>query len=506
VLKTGAPYLIGADAGTSSCKTILMDQRGNILANAQIGYTTDFPREGWAEQDPEDWYRALVQGVRQCIGSAHVPAEEIVALSVCGPAHNVVLLDGDDHVLQPVILWSDRRSISQAEWLEQEYGSRVYAITYQPVNPSWSLAQLLWTRQNRSEIWKRVRRIVIGKDYLSYRLTGSWRTDWYDAMGTQMFDARTGEWSSVLCRALDLPLERLPPVGDAVAVSGRVTPSAAKDTGLTSATLVAVGSGDSVVEALSAGVVEPGQCIVKLGTAGNVNVVTARPRPSEGTLTYRHVMPRRWYTIAATNSGTGSVTWFCDIFDIAKAMPRSESLPAMERLAGRVAPGSEGLIFHPYLQGERCPYWDPALRGDFVGITLRHQRQHFARAVLEGVAFSLRDCLQLLRELEVPTTQFLLMGGGARSALWRTIVADVLNVELEVAPTNVTAYGAALVAGVSSGVFGDLHQAANIKKTGRESILPDPRNAATYDRLHALYRRAAQRLAHIDHALHDSTV
>jgi xylulokinase len=497
------PYLIGADAGTSGCKVTLIDSAGHVLAGSQAGYKTNFPRPGWAEQDPEDWHRALVQAVRQCIETADVPARDVAALSVCGPAHNVVLLDRDRCALQPVIHWSDLRSTPQAAWLEAEHGSTIYEITYQRVNPVWTLPQLLWVRQNQPEVWQRIHRVVIGKDYLSYRLTGSWRTDWYDAMGTQMFDARAREWSQPICELLGLPLDRLPPVSDATEITGKVTAAAAQETGLATGTPVAVGSGDSVVEALGAGVVEPGQCIVKLGTAGNVNVVTAEPRPDRRTLTYCHVVPDRWYTIAATNSGASSAKWFREAFNLKARSPGAGGRFLVDRMAAEVPPGSEGLIFHPYLQGERSPYWDPALRGDFIGITIRHQQQHFARAVLEGVAFSLRDCVELVRDLGISITETRLMGGGACSALWRQIVANVLGMDLLVSAEGTTAYGAALLAGVASGVFSDVQEAAMSAIHTQGNVQSDPKNAARYAQLYPLYRQATQSLGPIYHALRE---
>jgi xylulokinase len=503
-LKAVPPYLMGADVGTSSCKVVLIDSHGQTLARARAGYATDFPHAGWAEQNPQDWYHALSQATQRCLQTANVPAQDVLALSVCGPAHNVVLLDRDGRVLQPVILWSDRRSAPQADWLEEGFGTSIYEITYQAVSPGWSLAQLLWVRQNRPALWQRVDRVIIGKDYLSYRLTGSWRTDWYDAMGTQMFDAGDGIWSRLICDILGLSVDRLPPVSDATDITGKVTPAAAEDTGLAPGTLVAVGSGDSVVEALGAGVVKPGQCIVKLGTAGNVSVVTAAPRPDRKTLTYRHVIPELWYTITATNSGASSANWFQDAFGLAAIPAEAADVSVVEHLAGGAPAGSEGLIFHPYLQGERSPYWDPLLRGDFVGITMSHALEHLCRAVLEGVAFSLRDCRELLRDLELPITEFRIMGGGARGRLWRQILADVFNSEMTVASAEATSYGAALVAGVAARVFSDLNTAARIRTRGHEIVQPDPKAAAVYARLFPVYRRVTQCLTPISHALGDA--
>ena len=495
------PCLAGADVGTTNCKAVVIDRTGRILASSQVGYPTRFPRPGWAEQDPEDWHRTFVQAVRECIAAAGISPAQILALGLCGPAHNVVLLDSAGHVLRPVILWSDRRSTAQASWLHDRHGELIFRTTYQPVNPSWTLSQLLWIRHHEPDIWRRIHRVVIGKDYLTYRLTGSWQTDWYDALGTQLFDARLREWSGEICDVLQLPGACLPPVTDATMIAGKVTRQAACDTGLAEGTLVAVGSGDSSVEALGVGVVEPGQCIVKLGTSGTVNLITALPRPHPQTMTYYHLPAGRWCTIAATNSGAAAASWFGQAFNLGG--DNLELAAAIDRLSAPLPPGSEGLIFHPYLQGERSPHWDPHLRGSFVGITVQHHQGHFARAVLEGVAFSLRECLDLLRGMDLPISQTRIMGGGARSAVWRQIVADVLHTELLLPDLESTAYGAALVAGVAGGLYSDVLEAARVARPVREVVVPGAKAVACYERLYPLYKRITQSLTPICHTLSD---
>jgi xylulokinase len=260
-------------------------------------------------------------------------------------------------------------------------------------------------------------------------------------------------------------------------------------------TPLAVGSGDSVVEALGAGIVKPGQCIVKLGTAGNVNVVAAEPRPDRRTLTYCHVMPGQWFTVVPTNCGAAAAAWFREAFSLQAAPTQQKDSLLVDQLAAEVAPGSKGLIFHPYLQGERAPHWDPKLRGGFVGVTVRHRQSHFARAVLEGVAFSMRDCMGLVRELGLPVAECTLMGGGARSALWRQVVADVLDKELKVFAAETTSYGAALIAGVAAGVYSDPADAARHAVRPAGTVQPDPANVAIYDRSYVRYQQVAQSLA-----------
>ncbi|NOK62772.1 MAG: xylulokinase [Chloroflexi bacterium AL-W] len=489
-------YLLGADIGTSSCKVVLINTRGDTIATSRIAYQTNYPHTNWAEQNPEEWYDHFCQAVRQCIQSAHVATASIHAVSVCGPAHDVVLLDRHGRALQSVILWSDRRSTPQAQWLENLYGDVIFDTSYQPVSPHWTLAQLLWIKERQPEIWQQMTRLMIRKDYICYRLTGSWATDWYDAIGTQLFDVQQGRWSQALCDLIDLPMSYLPPVRDATAISGRVTQQASEDTGLAVGTCVAVGSGDSVVEALGAGVFEPGQGIVKLSTSGSVSVVTATPRPSHKTITYHHLIPDRWYSIAATNSGAAAAQWFVDVFG---RVPMSGNL---DQIAAKAEPGNLGLIFHPYLQGERAPHWDPYLRSDFVGITIQHQQQHFARAVLEGVAFSLRDCLELCYSLDLDIHEFYVLGGGARSPLWRQIIADIFGHTLIETPTvNLAAYGAALLAGVAHRTFASFEEAVLMGKQQQTVTEPNPKTIPLYADLYVLYQRLTKSLAPIYHDL-----
>ena len=490
--------LLGADIGSSSCKVVLIDAAGTFLANSRVPYEPQQTQPGWMEQDPEVWYRAFCAAIKDCLrGQSSDAPKRIQALSVCGPAHTVVLLDSSGKPLRPAILWSDLRSIPQARWLEEQQGDFIFDVSQQPVNPSWTLCQLLWVKQNEPDIWNRLHRIVIHKDYITYRLTGVWNTDPYDAQGTQLFDARLPGWSTELCGLLELTDTALPPVRAAVCTAGTVTEQAAADTGLPTGLSVAVGSGDSVVEALGAGVVAPGQAVLKLATSGVIGVATDGPKPSRRTMTYPYLTPSGWYTICATSSGAASALWFSHGFG-----EEEDNFATIEKMAASVVPGSEGLLFHPYLRGERAPHWDPRLRGDFVGVTADHGKAHFARAVLEGVAFSLRDCREMLSELSIPIDDYRLLGGGARSSLWSQIVADVFDCDLLRIPVDAAAFGAALLAGVTAGVYSDIEAAAAVHMNG-EVVRPQTENRERYQRLFSLYQQTTERLRPIQHALSD---
>lgn len=492
-----SPVLIGVDVGSSGAKAAALNSRGRILAVSDThNYPTHYPRPGWAEQNPEDWYSAACAAIRQCVQAGGFAPQTVAGLAVVGPAHNVALMDEAGHLLGPTIHWSDLRSAPQCDRLESLCGAEIFRTTGQPVNPSWTLAQLLWLKENNPALWRKLRRVLATKDYVRFRLTGVYATDVYDAIGLQLYDLHGDRWSPELCDLLDFPVEWLPPVLPIFEPGGSLLPEAAAATGLLPGTPVAVGSADVTVEAFGIGAVQPGNAIVKLGTAGCINLVTAAPHPSERTLTYRHVTGERGFTIAATNSGTGALAWFRDTF-----FSPETGFEAISALAGQCGPGADGLLFHPYLRGERTPYWNPHLRGDFVGIGAHHSRGHFARAVMEGVAFSLRDCRDAVRALGEPMTSYRIVGGGSRSPLWRQIVCDVLGEAITVPSAEDATFGAALVAGVAAGVFPHWQEA--LASCGQHEALlhPDPATAALYDQYFAVFRDVTQSLAAHDRRL-----
>jgi xylulokinase len=482
VKKSGA-ILIGVDVGSSGAKSTAIDETGAVCsASATYSYPTHCPRPGWAEQDPDDWSQVALTAIRQCLERGRIAPEQVAGLAVVGPAHNVALMDDAGRVLAPTIHWSDLRSAPQCQRLEALCGERIFSVTGQRVNPSWTLAQLLWLKENEPSLWASLRRILATKDYVRYWLTGDYATDAFDAIGLQLYDLHGQRWSSEMCALIDFPVGWLPSVQPSFAQGGRLLPGPAQAAGLCAGTPVAVGSADVTVEALGVGAVEPGSAIVKLGTAGCINLVTQTPHPSAQTLTYRHVTGEYGFTIAATNSGTGALAWFRrTFFDDGVGFER------VSELAAQAPPGAAGLLFHPYLAGERSPYWNPDLRGDFVGISSHHTLAHFARAVMEGVAFSLRDCRDAVQSLGELMTDYRIVGGGSRSALWRQILCDVLGVPLIVPTIQDAAYGAALLASVAVGVFPSWQSALTTCVRQENVLTPDPDRQKLYDRYFAVF-------------------
>lgn len=467
--------LIGVDVGSSGSKAIAIDGSGRILATSATSYLTRYPKPGWAEQDPDDWYRSACSAIRCCLTEGGLRGREIAAVAFVGPAHNAALLDGKGRVLRPVLHWSDLRSSSQAERLERESGREIFALSGQRVNPVWTLPQLLWIRENEPEKWQRIARIQITKDYVRLRFTGAYATDPYDAVGTMLCRLKDGNWSAELCELIGLDPELLPPIRANHELAGKVGSEAAGHSGIPAGTPVGIGAGDSPAEALGVGVVKPGYGTVKLGTAGIVTLVTPAPLPDRRTLTYPYLLNKWGITIGATNSGTATFRWFREKF-----FPGKEFDELVE-MAAAAPPGSEGLIFHPYLMGERTPYWDPAMRGDFVGIGNHHSAYHFARAIMEGVAYSLRDCAETVDSLGVATVERKLLGGGSRSDLWAQILADVLGEQLVKPGVEDASFGAALLAGVSVGVFSDWSAAVRSCVRDVRTIEPDEKRRALYD-------------------------
>ncbi len=491
--------LLGIDVGTSGCKITVIDRQGRVVDEAFGEYQTFHPHPGWSEQNPDDWYAVVCRLLREIFARGTCRANEIAALSLDGSTHNAVLADADFRPLRRAIMWTDQRSVAQAARLEKEAGQEIFKTAYQKPTPTWTLPQLLWVRENEPEVLACTVRILFTKDYVRYRLTGTWETDHIEAQGSMLYDMYERRWSPELCGLIGLPIQCLPPLVRPTDVVGSVTREAAEATGLPEGTPVVAGCSDSAIEDYAAGAIEPGQMILKLATAGNVNVMTAEPHPHPRTLTYSHVIPGLWYTVVATNTAASAERWFRDMFcgeDRARAQEQGTSVYAlMHEQAARIPPGSEGMFFHPYLLGERAPYWDANLRGSFVGATMRHGKAHFQRALLEGVAYSLRDCFRTIVELGLPVHEIRLIGGGAKSPLWSQIISDIFARPV-IRPTGCDAsFGAALLAGVGVGHFASEAEAVRACTHVRDCFEPNPQNTETYARLFSLYCQIHDALA-----------
>jgi xylulokinase len=481
----GALFL-GVDVATTSVKALLVDDAGHVAASASSPLALAAPRPLWSEQDPRDWWAAAVASIRAALERSATAPERIAAVGLTGQMHGLVLLDDAGETLRPAILWNDQRTAVECDEIRARVGrERLIALTGNDALTGFTAPKLLWVRRHEPEVYARARHILLPKDYVRYRLTGAYALDKADGSGTILFDLRARDWSPEMLAALDIPPAWLPPTFEGTAITGVVSAKAAAATGLRAGTPVVAGAGDQAAQAVGVGAVRPGTVALTLGTSGVVFAPTDVPLVEpEGRLhAFCHAVPGRWHLMGVMLSAAGSLQWYRD------TLAPGLTFDALLAEAEEAPPGSEGLLFLPYLTGERTPHPDPLARGAWVGLTSRHRRAHLTRALLEGVAFGLRDGFALLRAAGLGATgEVRVSGGGARSQLWRQILASVLGVELvSVAAGEGAAYGAALLAGVGAGAWPDVDAACALVATG-ERVAPDTDQRAVYDRLYAHYR------------------
>ena len=496
--------LLGIDYGTGGCKVTAIDETGAFVGEASTEYVTYHERPGWSEQEPGDWWEALRASLKK-LAERGVDLKSVAALALDGSTHNAVLMDADWKPIRRTIMWTDQRATSECAALKAGWGEKVFSTCFQMPAPTWTLPQMMWLKGNEPEVLKRVEHVLFVKDYVRYLLTGKPATDSIEAQGTLFFDMKKMSWDAELVELSGLRMSAMPEIIRPTDVVGGVTAAAAAATGLPEGTPVVCGSSDSAVEDYGAGAVEPGDLIVKLATAGNVNSMTAAPHPHPKTLTYSHIVPGMWYSVSATNAAALCMRWFRDTFYAPSAEqandPAGQATPNLYQLIDSEAQtspiGANGVFFHPYLQGERCPYWDPNLRASFAGVSISSTRGDFARALMEGVAFSLRDCYGTLEEMRLPVKRIFLIGGGARSKLWSEIVANVFNCEVAVPVPGDASFGACLLAGAGVGLFGDVKEAVARCLRVDHVIAPDSAAAGKYARLYRCYRKIHDALAPI---------
>lgn len=487
-------YLLGIDVSTTATKALVIDERGEMIAAASDPYDFVTPRPLWAEQNPADWWRACVSVIRRVLEK--IPARDIAGIGLTGQMHGLVLLDADGNVLRPCILWNDQRTGKQCDEITQRAGGakNLLQMIGNPALPGFTAPKILWVRENEPAVYARAAHVLLPKDYLRYKLTGAYATEVSDASGTALLDVAKRNWSDELLHALEVPRAWLPDVHESPVVSAKISASAANETGLLQGTPVVGGGGDQAAQAVGAGIVQQGIVSATLGTSGVVFASSDayRLEPNGLLHAFCHAVPGKWHWMGVMLSAAGSFRWFRDALgEEEKRVSREEKRDAYDILtaeAAKAPAGSEGLIFLPYLTGERTPYPDPDARGVYFGITLRHGKPHFVRATLEGVAYGLRDSLELLRALGLNITQVRASGGGARSPLWRQILADVFH--SEIALVNITegaAYGAALLAGVGAGIYVSVADACAQTIRVTDSVMPS-RDAPVYDEYYQVYR------------------
>jgi len=491
--------VLGIDVSTTATKAVLVDDRGAVVAIGTSEYSFAQPRPLWTEQGPELWWTGAVDAIGKALRSAGAGLDAVEAIGLTGQMHGLVLLDAAGEVLRPAILWNDQRTGAACDAIRSAVGAaRLVEVTGNDALTGFTAPKLVWVRDNEPEVWRRIAHVLLPKDYLRYRLTGDLALDKAGGSGTILFDLAARDWSPEITAALGIDPAWLPPTHEGPEVTGKVTAAAAAATGLRAGTPVVAGGGDQAANAVGVGAVVPGRVALSLGTSGVVFATTDRPlyEPAGRVHAFCHAVPGRWHMMSVMLSAAGSLRWFRD------AVAPGADFGDLVAAAGDVPVGADGLLFLPYLSGERSPHPDPLARGAFVGLTLAHDRRHLTRAVIEGVAFGLRDGLDLMVEAGMAAPdQIRASGGGTASPLWRQVLADVLDAEIAtVNTTEGAAYGAALLAAVGTGWFASVEAAADalVRSTPVAAVGPD---AARYADLHAVYRELYPALAPSFHRL-----
>jgi xylulokinase len=494
---------LGIDVGTSATKTLAIDERGTILGSASAEYPCDHPRPGWSEQDPDHWWEAAQNTIAQLLASGRFKPSDVAGMGLSGQMHGSVFLDAAGRVIRPALLWNDQRTAAECQAIEQKAGGRA-ALIRMVANPAltgFTAPKIIWLRAHEPANWDRVRQVLLPKDYVRYRLTGTFATEVSDASGTLLLDVANRCWSRELLTRLDIDPALLPPCHESPDVSARVSELGSKATGLPVGTPVVGGGGDQPAGAVGNGIVRQGVVSATMGTSGVVFAHTAAlgfdplGRLQRGC----HAVPGAWHVMGVVLAAGGSLQWFRNELgkaEVASARQKGEDpyflLTDEAALAG---PGAEGLFFLPYLTGERTPHFDPDAKGAWVGLTVRHGRAHLIRSVLEGATFAMRDSLELIREMGVSIEQVRISGGGARNALWKQIQADIYGCDVHTLnSTEGPAFGVALLAQVGTGGFSSVPEAcdATIRSTGCTAV--DQKVKLHYDRAFAIYRQLYQDL------------
>ncbi|MBQ8162740.1 MAG: xylulokinase [Clostridia bacterium] len=470
-------YLIGIDIGTSGTKTVLFDENGNNVRQMTVEYPMSQPKNGWAEQDPEDWYNAVLKTLKYVSEGV----DNISGIGFSGQMHGLVMLDEDGNVIRPSIIWCDQRTGKECDEITALVGKeRLVEITANPALTGFTASKILWVRNNEPENYKKCKHILLPKDYIRYRLTGVFATDVSDASGMQLLDVPKRDWSDEVLEKLDIDKSLLARVYESCEVTGYV-----KGIGILEGVPVVAGAGDNAAAAVGSGTVRSGKAFTTIGTSGVVYAHTDAPIIDKAgrVHTFCCAVPNKWHVMGVTQGAGLSLKWFRSNF------APELSYKEIDKIAEEVSIGADKLLYLPYLMGERTPHLDPDARGTFVGISAIHERKHFLRAVMEGVSYSLRDCLEVLYEMKIPVSEMLAVGGGGTSALWRGMLCDLYNMPTKTIVAGEGAcLGAAILAGVGTGVYPSVEEACDKIISYSEPQMPNAENNAQYEKTYSVYR------------------
>lgn len=495
--------LLGIDIGTSGTKTVLFDQAGTALASKTIEYPMAQPQNGWAEQDPADWWNATAEGIRSVLLQSGIPASDVAGIGLSGQMHGLVMLDTQGNVLRPSIIWCDQRTGKECEQMNRVVGEeRLIAITANPAMTGFTASKILWVQNNEPELYERCAHILLPKDYIRYKLTGEYATEVSDASGMQLMDVSARDWSDEILHKLNIDRSLLAKMHESPDVTGKVHRQAASETGLVEGIPVVGGAGDNPAAAIGTGVVREGTAFTTIGSSAVVYAVSDRPRIDMAGRIHSLCasVPGKWTVMSCTQGAGLSLKWLrdtCCTPEVEEAQNKQiDPYIIMDKLAEKVPIGADKLLFLPYLMGERSPHPDPDCRGVFFGLSARHTRANLIRAVLEGVAYSQLECVDVFREIGVPIGDMTVCGGGGRSPLWRQMLADLYGCPVStLAVDQGGALGAALLAGVGAGVYASVEQAADaIVRKNEQKCIPNPVSSAQYAPYFNLYKKLYQDL------------
>ncbi|MDK2807263.1 xylulokinase [Thermoanaerobacterium thermosaccharolyticum] len=481
-------YFLGIDLGTSSVKIILMSDNGSVVSSVSKEYPVYYPEPGWAEQNPEDWWNATKDGVKEIIAKSGVNGDDIKGVGLSGQMHGLVLLDKDNNVITPAILWCDQRTQEECDYITGKIGKEgLLKYTGNKALTGFTAPKILWVRKHLPDVYAKIAHILLPKDYIRFKLTGEYATEVSDASGTLLFDVSNRRWSKEMIDIFEIPEKALPKCYESTDVTGHVTKEAADLTGLKEGTIVVGGGGDQASGAVGTGTVKSGIVSVALGTSGVVFASQDKYAADDELRLHSFCHANgKWHVMGVMLSAASCLKWWVD--DVNNYSSEAMTFDGLLEEAEKVKPGSDGLIFLPYLMGERTPYSDPYAKGSFVGLSITHNRGHMTRSILEGVAFGLRDSLELIKDLNIPVNEVRVSGGGAKSKLWRQILADIFNVRIDmINATEGPSYGAAIMASVGYGLFKDVDEACSKLIKVTDSVYPIQENVERYNKLYPIY-------------------
>lgn len=476
-------YVLGVDFGGGASKATLLDKNGKVIATATTEYSTFYGEGGKAEQNPMDWYNSACANIRSVLKD--IDAELVKCLCFDAATHTAVLMDEQGKPVCNAVYWTDTRCVEEKQFLLDNYGQEIFNKCKHNVDTIWSLPEIMFIKNKYPETYKKVKKITFAKDFVRGLFTGDFVTDYIEAQGSMLFDFAKRVWDNDLLSLVGLTKENLPKIVNPLDVVGSVNEKSAKDTGLSVKTKVICGSTDTVMEVFASGGIKAGEMTLKLATAGRICVVSDKYFADTNIINYSHLIDELYYPGSATKSCAASLRWFRDVF--------GGEFTEFSELAKNIPVGADGLIFHPYLMGELTPYANPTLKGNFFGVSSNHTKAHFVRAVMEGVAMSLLDCITYLKNkgLEIGSSAYVI-GGGAKSDVWKQIVADALNLTLICTENNDSSFGSAMCAGISAGFFKDFESASNTCKVVLSKTEPKKENTEKYAKIFGKYKKISQ--------------